>query len=41
MFLQGLKLALAPPAWAVLTALLTGAAVWLLEQPMEMRGTFL
>lgn len=27
--------------WAVLTALLTGAAVWLLEQPMEMRGTFL
>lgn len=27
--------------WAVLCVLLCGAAVWLLNQPMEMRGTFL
>lgn len=27
--------------WAVLCLLLWGAAVWLLSQPMEMRGTFL
>ncbi len=27
--------------WAVLHLLLAGAAVWLLSQPMEMRGTFL
>ena len=27
--------------WAVLCVALTAAAVWLLSQPMEMRGTFL
>ena len=27
--------------WAVLSLALAGAAVWLLSQPMEMRGTFL
>lgn len=27
--------------WAILFVLLCGAAVWLLNQPMEMRGTFL
>ncbi|MBK7641519.1 MAG: FesM [Planctomycetes bacterium] len=27
--------------WAALVLLLAGAAVWLFEQPMEMRGTFL
>ena len=27
--------------WAVLCLLLLAAAVWLLNQPMEMRGTFL
>ncbi len=26
--------------WAVLATLLTGAGIWLLTQPMEMRGTF-
>jgi hypothetical protein len=27
--------------WAVLLALLFAAAIWLMGQPMEMRGTFL
>jgi len=33
--------ALAFAPWAVLHVLLCAAAVWVLAQPMEMRGTFL